>query len=111
MQSVYLYFTARSGFKSGGFNFGLPAGFTAPPFGPEHVHDEEIGIKTDFTVGDIRTRFNLDVFQTDYSGAQRQIYFIGPNNALLTRPQGFHSDQTKVFQTTVFACLREPAAR
>jgi len=85
MQNVYVYFTARSGFKSGGFNFGLPAGFTAPPFGPEHVHDEEIGVKTDFDINGVKTRFNLDVFQTDYSGAQRQIFFIGPNNALLTK--------------------------
>jgi iron complex outermembrane receptor protein len=83
--NLYAYFTARSGFKSGGFNFGLPPGFTAPPFGPEHVHDEEMGIKSDFDISGVKTRFNLDLFQTDYSSAQRQIFFIGPNGALLTK--------------------------
>jgi iron complex outermembrane receptor protein len=84
-QNIYLYFTARSGFKSGGFNFGLPAGFTAPPFGPEKVHDEELGIKTNFDINGVKTRFNLDLFDTDYSGAQRQIFFIGPSSSLLTK--------------------------
>ncbi len=83
--NVYAYFTARSGFKSGGFNFALPPGYTAPPFGPEKVHDEEIGIKTNLDVDGIKTRFNVDLFDTDYSGAQRQIFFIGPNDALLTK--------------------------
>lgn len=82
---IYAYFTARSGFKSGGFNFALPPGFTAPPFGPEKVHDVEIGIKTSLTLGGAKTRFNIDLFDTDFSGAQRQIFFIGPNNALLTK--------------------------
>jgi iron complex outermembrane recepter protein len=82
---VYAYFTARSGFKSGGFNFGLPPGYTAPPFGPEKVHDEEIGIKTDLTLAGMKTRFNLDLFDTDYSGAQRQIFFTGPDSSLFTK--------------------------
>jgi iron complex outermembrane recepter protein len=82
--NIYTYFTARSGFKSGGFNFGLPPRYTAPPFGPEHVHDEEIGIKTDFDISGVKTRFNVDLFQSDYSNAQRQIFIIGPNAALLT---------------------------
>jgi iron complex outermembrane receptor protein len=84
-QNIYLYFTARSGFKSGGFNFGLPPGFTAPPFGPEKVHDEEIGIKSDWDINGVKARFNLDLFDTDYSGAQRQIFFLGPNDSLLTK--------------------------
>jgi iron complex outermembrane recepter protein len=84
-ENVYAYFTARSGFKSGGFNFALPPGYTAPPFGPEKVHDEEIGIKTNLDINEVKTRFNVDLFDTDYSGAQRQIFFIGPNDALLTK--------------------------
>jgi iron complex outermembrane receptor protein len=84
-KDIYAYFTARSGFKSGGFNFALPPGYAAPPFGPEKVHDEEIGIKTNLDIGGVKTRFNLDVFDTDYSGAQRQIFFTGPNNTLFTK--------------------------
>ena len=67
------YFTARSGFKSGGFNLGAPpsSGFAA--FEPEKVKDIEAGIKSRLTLGDTALQFNLAAFRDKYTNIQRPL--------------------------------------
>jgi len=72
-RQVMLYVTARSGFKSGGFNLGAPpsAGFAS--FEPERVKDFEGGLKSSFDLGSIGLRFNLAVFRDKYTQIQRPL--------------------------------------
>ena len=71
--STMIYATARSGFKSGGFNLGAPpsAGFAA--FEPEKVKDIEAGIKSSFKLGDVALRFSLAAFRDRYTNIQRPL--------------------------------------
>lgn len=45
----------------------------------ETVRDVEVGVKTDFTFGDVRTRFNLSAFYTEYQNA---LLFVEVANTL-----------------------------
>jgi len=71
--STMIYFTARSGFKSGGFNLGAPpsSGFAA--FEPEKVKDIEAGIKSRLTLRDTALQFNLAAFRDKYTDIQRPL--------------------------------------
>ena len=55
---VTAYVTRRRGFKSGGFN-ALPNKVFIN-FGPEYVEDWEGGLKTQWSVGTVQGRFNID---------------------------------------------------
>lgn len=61
---VMTYFSAASGFKSGGFN----SLGQAPAFDQEDVNNIEIGLKS--TLFDDRVKFNLSAFSYDYDNLQ-----------------------------------------
>jgi len=73
-RSTLLYVSTRQGYKSGGFNIiAAVLGDTGSPFftyKPEKVRDVEVGLKTDWSVGGIRGRTNLAVYDSWYNDAQ-----------------------------------------
>lgn len=77
---IFLYATARRGYRSGGINTPILGGTLTPfqSYAPETVFDTEVGVKTRWSVGTFRGTFNVDVFRGIYSGSQRGVN--GTNN-------------------------------
>lgn len=71
--STMIYATARSGFKSGGFNLGAPPVSNLNSFDPEKVDDIEAGLKSRFDLGDIGMRLSLAAFRDKYKNIQRAL--------------------------------------
>ena len=77
--NVFAYVTHRRSFRTGGVNapnFNTPATAFLRPFqtyAPEKVTDVEAGVKTDWMIGDMKARFNVDVFRMDYSGVHTSV--------------------------------------
>lgn len=65
-KSLFLYVTSRRGYKTGGLNAPRLGVGLAPyqTFNPELTTDVEIGAKSNFRFGDVRTRFNIAAFHT-----------------------------------------------
>src|SRR5262249_8137009 len=68
---VHAYVTARDAFKAGGLNLGIPEGQPFHEFPPEQLSDVEVGVKSQFFIGDMAVRANLAVYDGDYSDIQR----------------------------------------
>jgi iron complex outermembrane recepter protein len=73
-----VYLKSSKGYVPGGFNpsFGFtPGGVSTPEyrFAPESVIDVELGVKSEFTVGDAPAQINADVFHSDYTNIQRLV--------------------------------------
>ena len=70
--SLFAYITHRKGYREGGINapaFSTPASAILLPYQtyePETLKDIEIGIKSDFLVGDMPVRFNLSAYRGEY---------------------------------------------
>ena len=73
VKDVLLYATARSGFKSGGFNLIAPPASAAASFGPEKVDDIELGAKATVWLGDIELRTSVAGFRDRYKDIQRAL--------------------------------------
>ncbi|MCP1470612.1 iron complex outermembrane receptor protein [Sphingobium sp. OAS761] len=67
---ILLYGKASKGYKSGGFNF-LAVRAEGLTYQPEHVRSYEIGMKTDFRLGAMPVRLNLNAYNLDYKNIQR----------------------------------------
>ena len=63
-----IYLKSAKGFRGGGWNLRV---ITAPPFGPEKARDIEVGLKSDFLDGRLRT--NLAAYTTEYTNKQESI--------------------------------------
>jgi iron complex outermembrane receptor protein len=63
------YIAVRKGYKSGGFNLPFPAPQYAT-FDPETVTDLEVGLKSDWEVGSMPLRTNLDAYRDWYRHIQ-----------------------------------------
>ena len=68
---VHAYVTARDAYKSGGVNGPVPAGSSFRTFAPERLSDIELGLKSQFTLGDVRVRANLAAYRGIYDDIQR----------------------------------------
>jgi iron complex outermembrane receptor protein len=80
-----LYATTRRGYRSGGFNPGVaePALST---FAPETVTDEELGVKSDFSLFGLPTRINADAYHQGYDNIQvNQFAFVAGNLVHITQ--------------------------
>lgn len=80
-RNLLAYASFNNGFKSGGFNSGVP---TVAPFKPETLSAYEVGLKTDLL--DRRVRFNPAVFYYTYNNIQVEqpvagqvYYYNGPS--------------------------------
>jgi iron complex outermembrane receptor protein len=76
---LLFYGKVSRGYKAGGFNT-----YSVYPdtrtFGPEYDTTYEVGMKSDFHIGDKPARFNLDYYYTDYSKIQRAAGDYNPAN-------------------------------
>jgi iron complex outermembrane receptor protein len=69
---VLLYVAARKGYKAGGFNFGDTNSPAYIEYKPETVSDIELGLKSDFKLGEMPVRANASVYQGKYDDIQAQ---------------------------------------
>lgn len=74
-----VYLASRRGYHTGGFNlFGDPsAGHFS--VGPEYVTDEELGVKSDWSVGDMQGRTNAAAYHQAYSAIQIGQTILSPS--------------------------------
>src|SRR6185437_10808631 len=71
-----VYVRSSEGYKSGGFNPSVPEDNPYFAYRPEKARDVELGIKSDAELGGMPMRTDFDVFRTDYSDAQRNVYAL-----------------------------------
>ena len=82
-----LYLTSRRGFRPGGANGFSASGLLENNYGPEYVNDLELGLKSDWSLGGVPVRTNIDLYGQTYDDIQvQQIVFAsnGSNFAALT---------------------------
>lgn len=84
-RGVHTYITARDAYKSGGVNGPVPEGSEFRTFPPEKLSDIEIGVKSQFAIGDVKVRANLAAYRGIYQNIQRTTAEAvqTPNGALL----------------------------
>ena len=98
---LLVYVAARKGYKAGGFNFAA----TDPAFieyQPETVQDVELGLKSDFKLGDMPVRFNLAAYQGKYDNFQAQTIAISPSGlpeAIVVNQDPFSGTKNKATLT------------
>ncbi|KJS05103.1 MAG: hypothetical protein VR73_13010 [Gammaproteobacteria bacterium BRH_c0] len=82
--NVLLYAVTRTGYRSGGVNSPKFGGSLVPfqSYEPETVQDYEIGLKSDWAVGDIFGRFNLALYKSDYEEVHFSVPTTGVNTGL-----------------------------
>ena len=66
---AFTYLTTRRGYRTGGFNTGALLRENQS-FDPEYVTDEELGIKSEWTIGGVPARTNLALYHQDYTSVQ-----------------------------------------
>jgi len=70
-EGVHAYITARDAYKSGGVNGPVPVGSVFRTFPPERLADVELGVKSQFKLGDVQVRSNIAAYRGIYSNIQR----------------------------------------
>ena len=106
---IMAYATMRRGYKAGGFGTpeAIGGGTDGLIYKPEFVLSREIGLKSEFAIGSMEARLNVDVFYDDYKDIQRYTFlptlggdngltFHSPNNVIRNAAKGtiagFESD-------------------
>ena len=69
-EKIMVFAKVSHGYKAGGFNPYAVYDSTRT-FKPEKVTSYEIGLKSDFNLGNVPFRFNASLYQLDYKGIQR----------------------------------------
>lgn len=67
-RNTLLYVTTRRGYRAGGST--TASNGVNFPFGPEYVTDYEVGLKSDWDVGSVQIRTNVDGYYQNYSSIQ-----------------------------------------
>ena len=70
-KGVHAYVTARDAYKSGGVNGPVPVDSSFRTFQPERLSDIEIGVKSQFVVGNVQVRANVAAYRGIYENIQR----------------------------------------
>jgi iron complex outermembrane receptor protein len=105
-KNLLVYGTTRTAYVPGGVNtvVGAEKIFSnyKPTYAPQTVKDYEVGVKSDFRIGDAAVRIGADVYRLDFSNIQQTIFAAGNGvtatfvvNAAAARMQGFEL-QTEV---------------
>lgn len=68
---VHVYVTARDAYKSGGVNGPVPVGSQFRTYAPERLSDVEVGLKSQFSIGDMDVRANVAAYRGIYDNIQR----------------------------------------
>ena len=71
-KGTLLYVARRQGYKQGGFNLiaSILGDKTYFAYKPEYVKDVEFGVKADWSLGTVRGRTNLAIYESKYTDAQ-----------------------------------------
>ena len=70
---LLVYATQRTGHRSGGFYQRATLVRQQIPFRPERVLDREVGVKSEFSLGEARARFNLAYYHDKYKDLQKNL--------------------------------------
>lgn len=70
-QGLHVYVTARDAYKSGGVNGPVPVGSPFRTYAPERLSDIEIGLKSQFSIGNVDVRANVAAYRGIYDNIQR----------------------------------------
>ena len=70
-KGLHAYVTARDAYKSGGVNGPVPADSPYRTFLPEKLSDVEVGLKSEFSLGTVLVRANMDAYRGIYQNIQR----------------------------------------
>lgn len=81
-RDIFLYASRRRGYRPGGFN--ATSNPVVASYAPEFDTSNEVGIKADWRLGDMKARTNLSVFQDDYTNIQQQLSVAVPGGAPFT---------------------------
>jgi iron complex outermembrane receptor protein len=92
---VLLYATSRYGYRAGGFNLRATAPITYQPFQPETVTDLEVGTKADWSVGGLKMRSNVALYNQWYNDIQRTVGVTSPGGVPSSAVQ--NAAKAKVF--------------
>jgi iron complex outermembrane receptor protein len=76
-----LYGTVRRGFRAGGINSEVGANIPRE-FAPEHVTDQEVGLKTRWSPAGMPTMANLAVYHQDYQDIQVSRSILNPDGTV-----------------------------
>jgi iron complex outermembrane receptor protein len=68
---AHAYVAVRDAYKSGGVNGQAPDDSPLHTFAPEKLADVEVGVKSQFELGTVPVRLNVDVYNGDYTNIQR----------------------------------------
>ena len=106
---LLVYATQRTGYRSGGFFQRATLFRQRTPFEPERVLDREIGVKSEFSLGEARVRVNLDYYKDKYKDLQKNLsqfvdgFSISSTfNAAEGTVKGFESDfQLEINRLTI----------
>jgi iron complex outermembrane recepter protein len=101
---VMLYFTNSKGYSAGGFNLTAPDAADRR-YNPEILNNFEVGVKSDWQIGDVKARTNFSAYYGLYNNIQAQVTArcqtaVGPVFCQLTRNaangkiDGFESEFT-----------------
>ena len=67
-KDTLIYVRSGNAYRPGGLNFNVTPAFIE--FKPEHVTDVELGVKSDWSLLNVKARTNFDIFHTDYKSIQ-----------------------------------------
>jgi iron complex outermembrane receptor protein len=70
-KDLHMYGAVRDAYKAGGVNGSVPTDSAFHTYPPEKLADVELGIKSEFMIGDVATRANLAVYRGQYRNIQR----------------------------------------
>ncbi|MEA3301450.1 MAG: TonB-dependent receptor [Pseudomonadota bacterium] len=84
VDDLLVYAVTRTGYRAGGVNSPKFGGSLVPfqSYEPETVQDYEIGLKSDWAVGDILGRFNLALYRSEYEDVHFSVPTTGVNTGL-----------------------------
>ncbi|MFA7555031.1 MAG: TonB-dependent receptor [Spongiibacteraceae bacterium] len=98
-QDLFTYIITRRGYRAGGINGPTFAGRLSEfqSFAPETVNDIEIGVRTDWDIGDVTIRANASAFVGWYEDVQSVLTGVNTvgaacNPAITTNPAGISPD-------------------
>lgn len=107
---LLVYVAHRHGYRSGGFNNRAVNPLSFAPFDAETVDDIELGLKTDFALGDTQGRLNVAAYYAKYDDIQRTFSYVQPGtdvfvsnivNAAKATMQGLEAELTLQFNEYV----------
>lgn len=81
-RDVFLYASRRRGYRPGGFN--ATSNPQVASYAPEFDTSNEIGVKADWHMGEVKARTNLSAFADDYTNIQQQLAIAVPGGAPFT---------------------------